>query len=58
MNDCRGFPILGRTMLVDQQFPLHICDTDMVSNFAIPGFGFPTNLVLEGLHRKESLFDA
>jgi hypothetical protein len=44
-------------MLVDQQFPNHICDTDMVSNFAIPGFRFTANLVLEGLHRKESLFD-
>lgn len=58
MNDCRRFPILGRTMLVDQQFPDHIGDTDMVSNFAVPGFRFTANLVLEGLHRKESLFDA
>lgn len=57
MNDGRGFPILGRTMLVDQQFPLHIGDTDMVSNFAVPGFRFTANLVLERLHRKESLFD-
>jgi hypothetical protein len=58
MNDGRGFPILGRTMLVDQQFPLHIGDTDMVSNFAIPGFGFPTNLRFECLDGKESAFNA
>ena len=57
MNDRSRFPILGGTILVYQQFPFHIGDTDVVSYFAVPRFGFPANFRLKRLDGKESAFD-